>query len=84
MEASISQRARATVRRTKEDRQPDYVVRARSGRAWTQIGAAWKGREDGNVVVSVKVNAIPVGFDGVLKVMLPLEEEPSDEPQGDE
>jgi hypothetical protein len=80
MEGSISQRARQGVRRTREDRQPDFVVRARSGRAWAQIGAAWKGREDGNVVVSVKVNAIPVGFDGVIKIMLPLEEDPSDEP----
>jgi hypothetical protein len=79
MEGSISQRARQDVRRAREDRQPDFVARARSGRAWTQIGAAWKGREDGNVVVSVKVNAIPVGFDGVIKIMLPLEEDPSDE-----
>lgn len=84
MEGSISQRARAGVRRTREDRQPDYVVRARSGRAWAQIGAAWKGREEGNVVVSVRINAIPVGFDGVIKIMLPIEEEPSDEQTGEE
>lgn len=80
MEGSISPRARQGVRRTREDRQPDFVVRARSGRVWRQIGAAWKGREDGNVIVSVKINDIPVGFDGVIKVMLPLpdDEQPSD------
>jgi uncharacterized protein (DUF736 family) len=75
------QAPRTARRRTAEERQPDYTVRARSGRAWAQVGAAWKPDRDGNVVLSLKINHIPVGFDGVLKVLLPLapEDEPTDE-----
>ncbi len=73
--------ARTARRRTQEDRQPDFTVRARSGRGWAQVGAAWKSDRDGNVVMSLRVNNIPVGFDGVLKVLLPLA--PEDEPADD-
>lgn len=73
--SSISERATAR-RRPAQDRTPDYVVRARQGRGWQNVGAAWKSeRDDSNVVASIKLNSIPVGFDGTLKIMLPLEDD---------
>ena len=80
MEGSITQRATAQ-RRTREEKQPDYTVRARNGRGWSQVGVAWKPDRDGNTVLSIKLNSIPVGFDGVLKVLLPLEDEPEADPR---
>jgi uncharacterized protein (DUF736 family) len=74
---SISERATPR-RRTREEKQPDYTVRARNGRGWMQVGAAWKPDRDGNVVLSLKLNTVPVGFDGVLKVLLPLAEDETD------
>jgi hypothetical protein len=58
--------------RTREKREPDYVVRARNGRGWMQVGVAWE-RERGEDGLSIKINSVPVGFDGVLKVLRPLE-----------
>ena len=73
-------RPQQTRRRTREEKQPDFTVRARSGRGWAQVGAGWKPDRDGNTVMSIRLNNVPVGFDGVLKVLLPLapEEEGSD------
>ncbi len=80
MEGSISERA-APKRRTREEKQPDYTVRARNGRGWSQVGVAWKPDREGNTVLSIKLNSIPVGFDGVLKILPPLpdDEQPTDE-----
>jgi uncharacterized protein (DUF736 family) len=78
--SSISERATAR-RREQRDRTPDYVVRARQGRGWQTVGAGWKSdREDSGVIASIKVNSLPVGFDGTLKVMLPLPDEDEQQP----
>jgi hypothetical protein len=76
----VRDKAATSVRR-REKKEPDYVVRARNGRGWRTVGAAWKSdRDDSNVVASITLNVVPVGFDGVLKVMHPL---PDDEEQTD-
>jgi hypothetical protein len=56
----------------REERMPDYTVRARNGRGWMQVGAAWKPDRDENTVLSIKLNSIPINFDGVLKILVPL------------
>jgi hypothetical protein len=43
-----------------------------------RVGAAWKPDRDGNVVLSIKMSSVPVGFDGVLKVLLPLPDDEAD------
>ena len=58
---------------------PDYVVRARqerNSRFSQTIGAAWK-REDknGNELISVKLNSVPIAFDGSFIVIAPLANE---------
>jgi hypothetical protein len=80
----ISERTRPQ-RRTDERRDPDFVVRVKTGasrRSWTTIGFAWK-RENGEGF-SVKLNALPIGneWNGVLKMLPPYmgeDEIPSDE-----
>ena len=71
---------RPTARRAREreKREPDFVVRAKTGpstRDWTTLGYAWK-RERGDGF-SVKLNALPIGTDwgGVLKLLPPFAEE---------
>lgn len=61
-------------RQQEEKREPDFVVRVRTGptrRSWTTIGSAWK-RENGEGY-SVKLNALPIGneWGGVLKLLPP-------------
>jgi len=49
-------------------RQPVYVARVKQNGRWQTIGAAWEmNNQDG---LSVKLNVIPVGFDGGI-VLLP-------------
>ena len=63
--SSISERADLRSRRTPrpEPRQPDFVVRAKSGpnvRDWTTIGVAWK-RQNGDGY-SISLKATPFHF----------------------
>ena len=66
-------------------RDPDYVVRAKTGngnRDWSTVGVAWNCNN--NEGVSIKLNSIPIGgnWDGVLKV-LPALAPYDDDTQGD-
>lgn len=64
--------------RNADARQPDFVVRARTGpgrKEWATIGHAWR-RERGEGY-SVKLNTMPIGSDwnGVLKLLPPYAED---------
>lgn len=68
-------------RKKSEARQPDYVVRAKTGpgsKEWSTVGSAWK--RDNGEGVSVKLNAIPIGehWKGVLKLLPPYVEDEGD------
>jgi hypothetical protein len=61
-----------------EPRQPDLVVRAKTGpgpKDWATIGYAWR-RENGEGF-SVKLNTMPIGnfWDGKLKLLPPFDDE---------
>lgn len=67
-------------RRTRkvEVRQPDFVVRAKTGpgrKDWSTLGYAWK-REHGEGF-SIKLNTMPIGshWNGVLKLLPPYAED---------
>lgn len=65
-------------RRKSESRQPDYVVRAKTGpgnKEWSTVGSAWN--RDNGAGISVKLNAIPIGehWKGVLKLLPPYAED---------
>lgn len=65
-------------RKKTEARQPDFVVRAKTGpsaKDWATIGYAWK-RTSGEGF-SIKLNALPIGmnWNGILKLLPPYAEE---------
>jgi hypothetical protein len=69
---AISDRAGAR-RPQPERRDPDFVVRVRTGparRQWATIGYAWAREGEG---FSVKLNCLPIGseWNGVLKLLPP-------------
>src|SRR5665213_2449154 len=69
-------------RRITEPRQPEFVVRAKTGpgrKEWATIGYAWK-RERGEGF-SIKLNTMPIGnhWNGVLKLLPPYVEEDGDD-----
>lgn len=61
----------------KEKRQPDFVVRAKQSpdsEYWTTIGAAWQANLKGGVTgYSVKINNMPLNWNGDCLLMPPLE-----------
>lgn len=65
-----------------KSRQPDFVVRAKTGpgrKDWSTLGYAWR-RESGEGF-SIKLNTMPIGshWNGVLKLLPPFEEDWSDD-----
>jgi hypothetical protein len=75
MTATTTERSSSRKPREKESRQPDFVVRAKTGpgrKDWTTLGYAWA-RENGEGF-SVKLNAMPIGTEwgGVLKLLPPF------------
>jgi len=74
-----------TVRRERareETRQPDFVVRAKTGpgrKDWATLGYAW--RRDNGEGISVKLNSLPIGdhWNGTLKLLPPFEEDSGDD-----
>lgn len=53
---------------------PDFNVRVKVGEFWSTIGAAWKVKDGG---ISIRLNTVPVGWDGSA-LMLPPKEEKSE------
>jgi len=75
MSSITSERTVARKPRDKESRQPDFVVRAKTGPGrndWSTLGYAWA-RESGEGF-SVKLNAMPIGttWNGILKLLPPF------------
>jgi hypothetical protein len=75
MSATTSERPVVRKAREREVREPDFVVRAKTGpgrKDWTTLGYAWA-RENGGGF-SVKLNALPIGTEwgGVLKLLPPF------------
>jgi hypothetical protein len=72
--------------RKSDSRQPDYVVRAKTGpgrKEWATIGYAWK--RDRGEGFSVKLNTMPIGSDwnGVLKLLPPYADEDAEDASGE-
>ena len=79
---TMTERTPARPRPRPEPRQPDFVVRAKTGpgaKDWATIGYAWR-RERGDGF-SVKLNTMPIGnyWDGKLKLLPPFEEDLGDD-----
>ncbi len=83
---SVTERGSPRQRGKDAARQPDFVVRAKTGpghKEWATIGYAWR-RERGEGF-SVKLNTMPIGnhWNGVLKLLPPYaDDEPEEPPQG--
>lgn len=61
--------------REPDKRLPDFVVRVKVGDFWTTIGAAWTANlKDGVTGYSLKLNMIPMGWNGDGLLMPPLED----------
>jgi hypothetical protein len=61
-----------------EARQPDFIVRAKTGpgrKDWSTLGYAWK--RDNGEGFSIKLNTMPIGstWNGVLKLLPPYAED---------
>ena len=65
----------ATLRQiTPEKRQPVFTVRAKDGanpKGWITVGAAWDFK-DGSPGLAVKLNSLPLNWDGSLVLLPPL------------
>ncbi len=75
---STTEQAPRASRRQMENRQPDFVVRAKTGpgrKEWSTVGSAWK--RDNGEGFSIKLHSIPIGphWNGVLKLLPPYAEE---------
>ena len=84
MTVATADRPSSRKAREKEPRQPDFVVRAKTGpgrKDWATLGYAWA-RENGGGF-SVKLNALPIGneWGGVLKLLPPYADEDGDDQQ---
>ena len=84
MTTAAVERNAARKPREREKRDPDYVVRAKTGpsaRDWTTLGYAWN--RDRGEGISVKLNALPIGteWNGVLKLLPPLAEDDEAAPE---
>lgn len=69
--STISERATARQSQRRERPQPKYIARAKVGNGWISIGAAWELRS-GDEGLSVKLNSLPIGFDGRFVLLPPL------------
>jgi uncharacterized protein (DUF736 family) len=71
--AKTSEKAVAAVR---PDNGPDFFVRARqekNSRYFTTIGSAWSKKDrNENDLISIKLNSIPLGWDGSCILVRPF------------
>jgi hypothetical protein len=80
---SVTERSSLRQRESDEARQPEFVVRAKTGpgrKDWATIGYAW--RRDSGEGFSIKLNTMPIGnyWNGVLKLLPPLADDGGDDP----
>jgi len=64
---------RAAARDEEKDRRPQYVVRGKTpgedGR-WVTVGAGWDfDLRDGGTGISIRLQSLPLNFDGTLSVL---------------
>lgn len=68
--------AQAKGKKEPEKRHPDFIVRAKQAadsEYWVTIGAAWEAKfKDGATGYSVKINNMPVNWNGDCLLMRPL------------
>jgi len=79
---SVTEQAPQRQGRRTENRQPDFVVRAKTGpgrKEWSTVGSAWK--RDNGEGISVKLHSVPIGphWNGVLKLLPPYAEDDAGE-----
>lgn len=69
------------------NKQPDYVVRARDHRDrkfWHPVGSAWNAvSRNGVPYISVRLNSIPINFDGTLALIESNKDRDEIEPNGE-
>jgi len=80
---SVTERSSLRQRERGEARQPEFVVRAKTGpgrKDWATIGYAWR-RESGEGF-SIKLNTMPIGnyWNGVLKLLPPYTDDDAGDP----
>ena len=80
---SVTERSSQGKRGRDDARQPEFVVRAKTGpghKEWATIGYAWR-RERGEGF-SIKLNTMPIGnhWNGVLKLLPPYADDEPDNP----
>lgn len=67
----------ANGKREEKGKKPDFVIRARQGPNsdfYITLGACWKVDVNGEECLSVKMNAIPIGWDGSALILPPKED----------
>src|SRR5438876_3237622 len=80
MRMSITARAQAQIRQSRERAKPKYIARAKVGGGWVNIGAAWPLRS-GEEGYSLKLTTIPLNWDGRFILLPPLEnDDPGEAP----
>ena len=75
---AISERAKARVEKSQEQRQPAYLAFAKVGNGWQRIGAAWNWRSGENGL-SAQITAIPLNWDGRFVLAVPDRDPPNGE-----
>lgn len=73
---------KAVEKSVRPDNRPDYVVRARqekNSRYFQTCGYAWKKIDrNGQEIISVKINAMPIESDGSFLLVPPFAAEPQE------
>ena len=77
---SIAERAAVRQPQRRERPKPAYVLRAKVGNGWVSIGAMWNLRS-GDEGFSLKLNTLPLGWDGRCVALVPLENGQEPEPR---
>lgn len=76
----MSMSATAIAARRQQRMKPTLIARAKVGTAWVTIGAGWPLRS-GEEGFSLKLTTLPLGWDGRLVLLPPLESGEVKDPQ---